>query len=249
MVKGLKKRTIMNVTITSPFWKRRRDQIVEPAIPYQCGVTNYEIDTTVPDDPAGNQLADNKSHAVANLKVAAGELDDEFHGMVFQDSDDYKWLEEAAYALAYHPDPELKALCDRTVDLIARAQQSDGYLDTLYSINGLQNRFTNLKDYHELYCFGHLAQAACARWAMQGERVLLDIACRAADCICRTFGRGMRPGYPGHPLAELALVQLIEVTGKVDYVQTADFFIRTRGTRPLFFDRERGVDTAGGNYF
>ena len=63
--------------------------------------------TTVPDDPAGNQLADNKSHAVANLKVAAGELDDEFHGMVFQDSDVYKWLEEAAYALAYHPDPEL----------------------------------------------------------------------------------------------------------------------------------------------
>lgn len=80
---------------------------------------NDEIDTTVPDDPAGNQLADSKSHAVANLKVAAGELDDEFHGMVFQDSDVYKWLEEAAYALAYHPDPELKALCDRTVDLIA----------------------------------------------------------------------------------------------------------------------------------
>ena len=77
MVKGLKKRTIMNVTITSPFWKRRRDQIVESVIPYQWGVMNDEIDTTVPDDPAGNQLADNKSHAVANLKVAAGELDDE----------------------------------------------------------------------------------------------------------------------------------------------------------------------------
>ena len=74
----------MNVTITSPFWKRRRDQIVESVIPYQWGVMNDEIDTTVPDDPAGNQLADSKSHAVANLKVAAGELDDEFHGMVFQ---------------------------------------------------------------------------------------------------------------------------------------------------------------------
>ena len=62
----------MNVTITSPFWKRRRDQIVESVIPYQWGVMNDEIDTTVPDDPAGNQLADSKSHAVANLKVAAG---------------------------------------------------------------------------------------------------------------------------------------------------------------------------------
>ena len=96
--------------------------------------------------------------------------------------------------------------------------------------------------------YSPLAQAACARWTMQGERGLLDIACRAADCICRTFGKGKRPGYPGHPLAELALVQLYEVTGKADYLQTADFFIRTRDARPLFFDRERGVDTDGSDY-
>ena len=156
----------MNVTITSPFWKRRRDQIVESVIPYQWGVMNDEIDTTVPDDPAGNQLADNKSHAVANLKVAAGELDDEFHGMVFQDSDVYKWLEEAAYALAYHPDPELKALCDRTVDLIARAQQSDGYLDTPYQIkSGVwadRPRFSLIQQSHEMYVMGHYIEAAVA---------------------------------------------------------------------------------------
>ena len=109
--------------------------------------------------PSRNQLADNKSHAVANLKVAAGELDDEFHGMVFQDSDVYKWLEEAAYALAYHPDPELKALCDRTVDLIARAQQSDGYLDTPYQIkSGVwadRPRFSLIQQSHEMYVMGH----------------------------------------------------------------------------------------------
>lgn len=153
----------MNVTITSPFWKRRRDQIVESVIPYQWGVMNDEIDTTVPDDPAGNQLADSKSHAVANLKVAAGELDDEFHGMVFQDSDVYKWLEEAAYALAYHPDPELKALCDRTVDLIARAQQPDGYLDTPYQIkSGVwadRPRFSLIQQSHEMYVMGHYIEA------------------------------------------------------------------------------------------
>ena len=156
----------MNVTITSPFWKRRRDQIVESVIPYQWGVMNDEIDTTVPDDPAGNQLADSKSHAVANLKVAAGELDDEFHGMVFQDSDVYKWLEEAAYALAYHPDPELKALCDRTVDLIARAQQPDGYLDTPYQIkSGVwadRPRFSLIQQSHEMYVMGHYIEAAVA---------------------------------------------------------------------------------------
>ena len=92
----------MNVTITSPFWKQRRDQIVESVIPYQWGVMNDEIATEVPDDPAGNQLADNKSHAVENLRIAAGDEAGEFHGMVFQDSDIYKWLEEAAYALSYH---------------------------------------------------------------------------------------------------------------------------------------------------
>lgn len=82
----------MNVTITSPFWKQRRDQIVESVIPYQWGVMNDEIATEVPDDPAGNQLADNKSHAVENLRIAAGDEAGEFHGMVFQDSDIYKWL-------------------------------------------------------------------------------------------------------------------------------------------------------------
>ena len=75
-----------------------------------------------------------KSHAVENLRIAAGDEAGEFHGMVFQDSDIYKWLEEAAYALSYHPDPQLRELCDKTVDLIARAQQSDGYLDTPYQI-------------------------------------------------------------------------------------------------------------------
>lgn len=170
-------------------------------------------------------------------------------GWVFQDSDLYKWLEAAAYAIPYGNRAYLTEKSREAVEIIAAAQETDGYLDTLYSINGLQNRFTNLKDYHELYCFGHLTQAACARWTMQGERDLLDIACRAADCICRTFGRGKRPGYPGHPLAELALVQLYEVTGKADYLQTADFFIRTRGTRPLFFDRNEALTPTAATIF
>ena len=149
----------MNVTITSPFWKQRRDQIVESVIPYQWGVMNDEIATEVPDDPAGNQLADNKSHAVENLRIAAGDEAGEFHGMVFQDSDIYKWLEEAAYALSYHPDPQLRELCDKTVDLIARAQQSDGYLDTPYQIKtgewAHRERFTLIQQSHEMYVMGH----------------------------------------------------------------------------------------------
>ena len=244
MVKGLKKRTIMNVTITSPFWKRRRDQIVESVIPYQWGVMNDEIDTTVPDDPAGNQLADNKSHAVANLKVAAGELDDEFHGMVFQDSDVYKWLEEAAYALAYHPDPELKALCDRTVDLIARAQQSDGYLDTPYQIkSGVwadRPRFSLIQQSHEMYVMGHYIEAAVAYHQVTGNEQALEVAKKMADCLDANFGpeEGKIHGADGHPEIELALAKLYEETGEKRYLTLSQYLIDVRGQGPQFYAKQ-----------
>lgn len=165
---------------------------------------NDEIDTTVPDDPAGNQLADNKSHAVANLKVVAGELDDEFHGMVFQDSDVYKWLEEAAYALAYHPDPELKALCDRTVNLIARAQQPDGYLDTPYQVkSGVwvdRPRFSLIQQSHEMYVMGRYIEAAVAYHQVTGNEQALEVAKKMADCLDANFGpeEGKIHGADGH---------------------------------------------------
>ena len=172
---------------------------------------NDEIDTTVPDDPAGNQLADNKSHAVANLKVVAGELDDEFHGMVFQDSDVYKWLEEAAYALAYHPDPELKALCDRTVNLIARAQQPDGYLDTPYQVkSGVwadRPCFSLIQQSREMYVTGHYIEAAVAYHQVTGNEQALEVAKKMADCLDANFGpeEGKIHGADGHPEIELAL--------------------------------------------
>ena len=234
----------MNVTITSPFWKRRRDQIVESVIPYQWGVMNDEIDTTVPDDPAGNQLADNKSHAVANLKVAAGELDDEFHGMVFQDSDVYKWLEEAAYALAYHPDPELKALCDRTVDLIARAQQPDGYLDTPYQIkSGVwadRPRFSLIQQSHEMYVMGHYIEAAVAYHQVTGNEQALEVAKKMADCLDANFGpeEGKIHGADGHPEIELALAKLYEEPGEKRYLTLSQYLIDVRGQDPQFYAKQ-----------
>lgn len=250
-----------HITVTDPFWAPRIRTVADIVLPYQWQVLHDQV----PGAPKSSCIANfqKAAHAIAAAKAGGPRptyptdkwyYDDKnsqekaFMGWVFQDSDLYKWLEAAAYAIPYGNRAYLTEKSREAVEIIAAAQETDGYLDTMYSINGLQNRFTNLKDYHELYCFGHLAQAACARWTMQGERDLLDIACRAADCICRTFGKGKRPGYPGHPLAELALVQLYEVTGKADYLQTADFFIRTRGTQPLFFDRERGVDTDGSDY-
>lgn len=201
---------------------------------------NDEIDTTVPDDPAGNQLADNKSHAVANLKVVAGELDDEFHGMVFQDSDVYKWLEEAAYALAYHPDPELKALCDRTVNLIARAQQPDGYLDTPYQVkSGVwadRPRFSLIQQSHEMYVMGHYIEAAVAYHQVTGNEQALEVAKKMADCLDANFGpeEGKIHGADGHPEIELALAKLYEEPGEKRYLTLSQYLIDVRGQDPQF---------------
>lgn len=205
---------------------------------------NDEIDTTVPDDPAGNQLADNKSHAVANLKVAAGELDDEFHGMVFQDSDVYKWLEEAAYALAYHPDPELKALCDRTVNLIARAQQPDGYLDTPYQVkSGVwadRPRFSLIQQSHEMYVMGHYIEAAVAYHQVTGNEQALEVAKKMADCLDANFGpeEGKIHGADGHPEIELALAKLYEEPGEKRYLTLSQYLIDVRGQDPQFYAKQ-----------
>ncbi len=234
----------MNVTITSAFWKKRRDQIVESVIPYQWGVMNDEIDTVVPDDPAGNQLADNKSHAVKNLRIAAGEETGEFHGMVFQDSDIYKWLEEAAYALAYHPDEQLQALCDRTIDLIARAQQPDGYLDTPYQIKtgewAHRERFTLIQQSHEMYVMGHYIEAAVAYHEVTGNEQALEVARRMADCLDANFGpeEGKIHGADGHPEIELALAKLYEVTGEKRYLDLARYLIDVRGQDPQFYSKQ-----------
>lgn len=205
---------------------------------------NDEIDTTVPDDPAGNQLADNKSHAVANLKVAAGELDDESHGMVFQDSDVYKWLEEAAYALAYHPDPELKALCDRTVNLIARAQQPDGYLDTPYQVkSGVwadRPRFSLIQQSHEMYVMGHYVEAAVAYHQVTGNEQALEVAKKMADCLDANFGpeEGKIHGADGHPEIELALAKLYEEPGEKRYLTLSQYLIDVRGRDPQFYAKQ-----------
>lgn len=205
---------------------------------------NDEIDTTVPDDPAGNQLADNKGHAVANLKVVTGELDDEFHGMVFQDSDVYKWLEEAAYALAYHPDPELKTLCDRTVNLIARAQQPDGYLDTPYQVkSGVwvdRPRFSLIQQSHEMYVMGRYIEAAVAYHQVTGNEQALEVAKKMADCLDANFGpeEGKIHGADGHPEIELALAKLYEEPGEKRYLTLSQYLIDVRGQDPQFYAKQ-----------
>lgn len=168
-----------------------------------------------------------------------------FHGWVFQDTDVYKWLEAAAYSLISFPDEELRKKADELIELVCAAQLENGYLDTLYIINNPDLIFTNLRDYHELYCFGHLAEAGFAYYIATKDKRLLNAALKFADLICSRFGKksGQLKGYPGHEIAEMAFVKLYELTGEKRYIETAEFFIDERGKRPYYFDLERGKDS------
>ena len=143
-------------------------------------------------------------------------LEDQFYGYVFQDSDFSKWIEAVAYSLMNHPDEELEKTADAAIDLVCAAQQENGYLDTYYIINGMDKAFTNLREHHELYCFGHLTEGAVAYYQATGKDNLLKAVIRFADYIDGYFGpeEGKCKGYPGHEIAEMALVRLYEVTGE-----------------------------------
>ena len=153
---------------------------------------------------------------------------------IFWDSDVAKWIEAAAYSLATHPDPALDELLDDVIARIAKAQQPDGYFNTHYIVfekAKLENRWVNLRDNHELYCAGHLFEAAVAHYQATGKRTLLDPMCKFADYIDKTFGvgRGKKRGYCGHQEIELALVKLYHVTGHKRYLKLAQYFIDERG--------------------
>ena len=158
----------------------------------------------------------------------------------FWDSDIAKWLEAAAYSLETHPDPSVEALVDDTISLLAAAQQPDGYLNTYFTTVAPEQRWTNLRDYHELYCAGHLIEAGTAHYAATGKTTLLEVVRRYADYIGTVFGTGpdQKRGYCGHEEVELALVKLAAATGDAKYRDLAQYFVDERGRSPHYFDEE-----------
>jgi uncharacterized protein len=159
---------------------------------------------------------------------------------IYWDSDVAKWIEAAAYSLTTHSDSELERMLDEVVDLIVSAQADDGYLNSYYQTCESENRWTNLLTNHELYCAGHLIEAAVALHAGLGKAKLLDAVCRYADLIDSVFGPedGKKKGYPGHEEIELALVKLYHTTGEQRYLKLSQFFVEQRGTQPHYYDAE-----------
>ncbi|MBB6674827.1 glycoside hydrolase family 127 protein [Cohnella nanjingensis] len=165
---------------------------------------------------------------ISNFAKAAGLMEGEFEGIYFNDSDVYKVLEGAAYLLMSNRDPELEAEIDRIIELIAAAQEADGYLCTYYTLVAPESKWTDMEK-HEMYNGGHLIEAAVAYYEATGKRKLLDVACRMVDHYDREFGPGKRHWVEGHEEIELALVKLYRVTHEERYWKLALWLLEERG--------------------
>ena len=251
--------SLRDVQIKDAFWKKEMELVRTEVIPYQWAALNDQVEGAAPSycmhnfKAAGKQNEERREQGKefrepvytfrgfeALPEDPAHPEDDKFYGFVFQDSDFYKWIEAVGYSLTQHPDPELEKIADDAIQIVCAAQQDDGYLDTYYILNGKDKIFSNLKDNHELYCLGHLLEGAVAYYQATGKDQLLNTACRYADYVADYFGpeEGKCKGYPGHEIAEMALVRLYETTKNDKYLKLAKYFIDERGTRPYYFDQE-----------
>ena len=260
--------SLKNIQVTDTFWKGEMELVRKEVIPYQWDALNDRVEGAAPSFCMHNFKAAGKlnrekkekgntfiapKYTYRGFEVLPEDpkqlKDDEFYGFVFQDSDFSKWIEAVGYSLTQHPDPELEKIADGAIDIVCAAQQDDGYLDTYYILSGRDATFTNLKDHHELYCFGHLIEGAVAYFQATGKDKLLKAAERFADYVAANFGteEGKLHGYPGHEIAEMALVRLYELTGKEKYLNLARYFVDERGKRPYYFDQEHPEEVKKGH--
>ncbi|MFW6690095.1 glycoside hydrolase family 127 protein [Streptomyces sp. MAR4 CNX-425] len=166
-------------------------------------------------------------------RVAAGGAGAERTGWSFADSEVYKLVEALAWEYGRTGDPGCDAAVRRLTARIAAAQDPDGYLNTCYGHPGRPPRYSDLEFGHELYCTGHLLQAAVARLRTAGEDDLVAVARRAADHVCAAFGPGGLHGLCGHPEIETGLAELGRALGEPAYVDQARLFLDRRGHRTL----------------
>lgn len=211
-----------SVKVTDDFWKQRLKASREVTIPLafsKCEETGrYE-----------------------NFVKAANPSDDyKVEGFSFDDTDVYKTIEGASYSLQTYPDKKLEQYIDSVLEIVAAAQEPDGYLYTARTMNPKHphnwsgpERWSEVENLsHEFYNLGHMVEGAVAYYQATGKRNFLDIAIKYADCICKNIGEGpnQKRVIPGHQIAEMALVRLYTVTGDAKYLNQAKFFLDARGT-------------------
>ncbi|NBZ86736.1 glycoside hydrolase family 127 protein [Stagnihabitans tardus] len=215
-----------DVQITGPFWSERLETVLTRTIPSQhkqlekfnmlrsLKLPKPVPPTTIPPHPNG------------------------FTTEIFWDSDIGKWVEAASYALTHRRDAVIEAQIEEIVADLEKAQAPDGYLNCWYLEREPQNRWTNLRDNHELYNAGHLLEGAVAYFRATGRDRMLAVMERYMDHIAATFGPDKKRGYCGHQEIELALVKAFHATGKRKFLDLATYFIDERGAQPHYFDQE-----------
>ncbi len=170
-----------------------------------------------------------ESGTLPALRVAAGISTEPLRGLLFRDSDAYKWLEAVAHTTATRDEPVFERHAHEIAGWLTRAQQADGYLNTFYQLEKPEQRWRDLAGGHEMYCAGHLMQAAVAEQRARGSGELLRVATRFAEHLGSTFGPGRRQGVCGHPEIETALIELYRTTGNPSELELARYFIDARG--------------------
>ena len=200
------------VNITDAFWKPKIDKVATKTL----SACIYQTEVATP--------------RIRNFEKVASNKGEKHEGIFYDDSDVFKALEAMAYSLKTHPSAEMEKKCDEWIDKIAAAQQSDGYLNTWYTLKGLQDRYTDMS-MHEDYNAGHMIEAGVAYYNATGKRKLLDVCIRWADHFDSLFGPGKRDWVTGHQELELALVKLYKVTGLEKYLRLADWLLSERGKK------------------
>lgn len=198
------------VQINDGFWKPKIEKVSLVTIPVCIDQTEV------------------KTPRIQNFEILAGKKKGRFKGLFYDDSDVFKALEAISYSLKNHPDAALEKKADDWIDLIAQSQQPDGYINTYYSLQFPEKRWTDMS-MHEDYNGGHLIEAAVAYYDATGKRKLLDVAIRFADHFNSLFGPGKRDWVTGHQELELALVKLYKTTKDPKYLKLADWLLSERG--------------------
>lgn len=210
---------LSRVQVTDGFWSKWLDRVAAVTIP-----TQHE------------QLV--KTGRLSNFEIAGKRGTGGYTGYRFNDSDVYKWVEACAYSLVHRPSKPNQELMDQVIGLIAAAQAEDGYLNTFVQVSEPQNKWRNLSMLHEMYCGGHLIEAAVAVTEAIGDRTLLNVAVAWVEHVMSIFGPEKRKGTCGHQEVELALIKLAKLTGEAKYRDFARWLVEIRGTRPSPFEAE-----------
>lgn len=199
-----------SVNITDSFWKPKIDKVADKTL----AACIYQTETA--------------TARIRNFEKAARGKGEAHEGIFYDDSDVFKALEAMAYSLKTNPNPQIEKKCDEWIDKIAAAQLPDGYLNTFYTLKGLDKRWTDMS-MHEDYNAGHMIEAAVAYYDATGKRKFLDVVIKWADYFDSLFGPGKRDWVTGHQELELALVKLYKTTRNEKYLKLAHWLLEERG--------------------